>query len=172
MSSYAIARLYGLSQTTVRHYLSKYGLRTIQSERNPAPDRRCLCGERIKGKARKFCSPGCSSRQRSEDGISLWLKGEVSGTDSYGELRDSLRRFLVKEAENKCTLCGWSVPNPFSGKVTLNVDHVDGDSTNNTRSNLVVLCCNCHTLTPTYNNLNRGNGKRYSPGLRQSGSIV
>ena len=49
----------------------------------------------------------------------------------------------------KCTICGnngvW-----MDQPLTLQLDHIDGDSTNNELSNLRLLCPNCHTQTETY----------------------
>lgn len=35
-------------------------------------------------------------------------------------------------------------------KIPLEIEHVDGDRTNNELANLKLLCCNCHALTPTW----------------------
>ena len=37
----------------------------------------------------------------------------------------------------------------------LELDHIDGNKTNNTLANLRLLCPNCHALTPTYKSKNR-----------------
>lgn len=66
------------------------------------------------------------------------LKGEV--------LKRLLRESGIKEV---CLECGNT--GSHNGKpLTLQVDHFDGDPTNNERSNLRFLCPNCHTQTPTY----------------------
>lgn len=36
---------------------------------------------------------------------------------------------------------------------------IDGDFRNCSEENLTVLCPNCHSLTPTFMSLNRGNGR-------------
>lgn len=36
----------------------------------------------------------------------------------------------------------------------MNVDHIDGDATNNSEDNLQLLCPNCHSLTENYGRLN------------------
>lgn len=72
-----------------------------------------------------------------------------------GELSPSVRKFLLAEANYKCSECGWDKINRSTGTVPLEVDHIDGISTNNERSNLKVLCPNCHSLTPTYKSLNK-----------------
>lgn len=49
--------------------------------------------------------------------------------------------------------------NKFTLQIPLEIDHIDGDSSNNSESNLILLCPNCHSLTKTYKNANKGNGR-------------
>ena len=44
--------------------------------------------------------------------------------------------------ELKCVGCGFVPEHPSQ----LDVDHIDGDSSNNSPDNLQVLCANCHRL--------------------------
>lgn len=65
--------------------------------------------------------------------------------------------------------CGWCEVNPISGKVPIELEHIDGDSNNNSLENLKLLCPNHHSLTPTYKYLNKGKGRhsrreRYNKG--------
>ena len=56
--------------------------------------------------------------------------------------------------EYKCQNCGcdgkWQ-----GGTIALEIDHIDGDNTNNELSNLRYLCPNCHALTETYRGKNK-----------------
>jgi len=36
------------------------------------------------------------------------------------------------------------------------MDHIDGNTENNVKENLRLLCCNCHALTSTYKGKNIG----------------
>ena len=42
-----------------------------------------------------------------------------------------------------------------NGIIALEIDHIDGDNTNNEVSNLRYLCPNCHALTETYRGRNK-----------------
>ena len=55
-------------------------------------------------------------------------------------------KFLLKR-ELKCTICGFEAKN----RIQMDVDHIDGNHTNNDESNLQLLCANCHRLK-TYEN--------------------
>ena len=68
------------------------------------------------------------------------------GDRKVAYLRDRLITSGLKEA--KCEECGlteWrGKPAPFQ------VEHVDGDHTNNMIENLRILCANCHMQTDTW----------------------
>ena len=136
-------------------------------KRKAAPARHCLrCDEVLVRHQKSFCSLTCSSRWRTDARVREWLKGALDGSTAHGDLALPFRRYLIEQCGERCPRCNWSEANPITGKVTLTVDHKDGDSTNNRFGNLEVLCYNCHTLTPTFNQLNRGKGTRYTPGQR------
>jgi len=65
--------------------------------------------------------------------------------------------------------CGWCEVNRYSGNVPVELEHIGGNSENNSLENLKLLCPNHHSLTLTYKALNVGNGrhsrmKRYKEG--------
>jgi hypothetical protein len=67
-----------------------------------------------------------------------------------------LKQRLVKENyfKNECSICGIS---EWNGELLpLELDHVDGDSTNHTIQNLRILCPNCHSQTETFRGKNKG----------------
>lgn len=59
--------------------------------------------------------------------------------------------------------------------ITLELDHIDGDNTNNTVQNLRLLCPNCHSLTDTFRGRNKRQlGRSRSTGVKicACGSII
>jgi len=46
-------------------------------------------------------------------------------------------------------------------RLVLVLDHIDGDSRNNVRENLRMVCPNCDSQLPTYKSKNRGKGRHF-----------
>ena len=61
-----------------------------------------------------------------------------------------LKNKLLKEGifENKCSLCG--IHDWQNKTLNMQLDHIDGDSSNHRLDNLRLLCPNCHAQTDTY----------------------
>lgn len=70
---------------------------------------------------------------------------------------NNLRKRLLAEGikEHKCECCG--LTEWLGESIPLELDHIDGNSDNNTIENLRILCPNCHAKTPTYRGKNKRN---------------
>jgi len=121
--------------------------------------RKCciICGDTLGRYGIKYCNNAvCKARGQhgTLEQIESWLSGKIDASVPAGDTRVNLafwaRNYLLEEADWKCTKCGWNEVHPLTGKPPLEIDHIDGNRLNNTRENLVVLCPNCHALTPTY----------------------
>jgi predicted nucleic acid-binding Zn ribbon protein len=127
------------------------------------------CKKTLINNQRKYCSVSCQHNYEYDLFINAWLAGEIQVSQKDGSVPSKIRKYLFKLHDSKCSCCGWGETNPTSGKVPLEVEHVDGNSQNNSPNNLTLLCPNCHSLTSTYKALNKGKGrhermKRYRDG--------
>lgn len=118
----------------------------------------CLCcGKSLRGKSgKKFCSSKCNKKYDNDAWIESWKKGEKIGCSGKGfSISPTIRRYLFDKYDNKCCKCGWCAINPITGKIPLQIDHLDGDASNNKEDNLELICPNCHSLTPNFMALNK-----------------
>jgi hypothetical protein len=109
----------------------------------------------------KYCSNKCQQDYIYKNVIKEWKVGNDIHTENASfKVSKYIRRYLFEQANNKCTLCGWGEINPTTKKSPLEIDHIDGNCKNNRPENLRLICPNCHSLTPTYRSLNKGNGNK------------
>ena len=66
---------------------------------------------------------------------------------------ENRRRRVFEEQEYKCNKC--SISEWFDHKISLELEHKDGNTSNNARENLEGLCPNCHSITDTWRGRNK-----------------
>ena len=122
---------------------------------------KCLqCDKEISLKAKIYCSILCQQKYKRKSRLIEWLNGSWDGSSSQGASK-IVKDYLLNECGNKCSKCGWNEINQVTNKIPLEVNHIDGDSTNNNVENLEILCPNCHSLTPNYRALNKNSRREY-----------
>lgn len=132
---------------------------------NPKKERAlCKCGcnrevARSITSGGKFFSVQCVRDYEYKRYIDRWLQGLETGNRGHVQVSNHVRRYLLEKHGEKCQRCGWAERNPTTGRVPITVAHVNGDWTDSKEENLELLCPNCHSLTPTYGALNKGNGR-------------
>ena len=80
--------------------------------------------------------------------------GEYQGSNA------SIRSILIESFDLKEECSGCGIVEWQGVKLPLELDHIDGNSTNNRIENLRLLCPNCHAITPTWRGRNVNKGKR------------
>ena len=107
----------------------------------------------------KYCSKKCQQRFQSLVKLEKWKSGEWDGLQYEVAVSSTIRNYLHEKYNNKCSRCGWNTINPYTKKVPLQIEHIDGDYRNNKENNLTLICPNCHSLTPTWGGRNKGKGR-------------
>jgi Zn finger protein HypA/HybF involved in hydrogenase expression len=94
-----------------------------------------------------------STAKSKEVAATKLLDGTYTGSNS------SIRKILREEFDfaDECQNCG--ISEWFGQKIPLELDHINGVSTDNRLENLRLLCPNCHSITPTWRGRNINNGK-------------
>lgn len=110
------------------------------------------CGNEHHAKVkRKYCSVTCQMNYQWKN---ITVPNILIGK---GKCSVSLKRYLAEIRGYECSRCHIS---EWDGeKIVLQLDHIDGNSDDNSLKNLRLMCPNCHSLTPTYKGGNKGNLK-------------
>lgn len=167
LSYEAIGRIYNCSGNTIKKAAKKLGIELQQRRvininetfnKNTGSKSICLNCEkeynRNPAHIGKFCSVKCSTEYKYKQNIKAWKEGKISGTSCYN-CSYFVRKYLFDKYNSKCQLCGWGEINPFTGKIPLQIHHIDGDSCNNNEDNLQLLCPSCHSLTENFGSRNK-----------------
>ena len=105
-----------------------------------------------------YCSNRCQRASERTANVARWLE---SGVGSPGTQRGHyIRLYLLEDQQRNCAICGLATM--WHGvELTLVLDHIDGDSQNNARENLRMICPNCDSQLSTYKSRNRGRGRAW-----------
>lgn len=111
--------------------------------------------------ANTYCSHECSQAAQ----LAKRVAAVEAGTASAGRVK----LYLIEKYGHVCqdVDCAWDMA---KRPIKVELEHINGDSTDNRLENCKLLCPNCHSLTPTYKAKNKGNGRaerraRYKAGL-------
>lgn len=163
-----IGRMYGCTGNNIKKAAYRLGIK-IPKRREVNPNETfgkgtaktgiCKnCGNEFilyKGTGGKYCSAKCQSEYQQEEWIKKWKNGEKDGLVGGYIVSKHIRTYLFNKNNCKCEKCGWGVVNEYTGKVPLQIHHIDGDCKNNKEENLQLLCPNCHSLTENFGSRNK-----------------
>ena len=101
-----------------------------------------ICGikfYKFQSKGKKYCTQKCS-------GLAARLRIKADFTING---KGNHKKVLLQERGHKCEKC--KNTNWLGIPISLQLEHKDGNHNNNEKTNLELLCPNCHSQTLTYN---------------------
>ena len=103
--------------------------------------------------AGRVVSRGPADKDKWKENIKqAWLEKYIA--TPFEQLgMENRRRRVFEEQNHSCNKCGISEWQGF--KICLELEHKDGNNTNNSRENLEGLCPNCHSITDTWRGRNK-----------------
>ena len=120
----------------------------------------CLsCGQIVtkSNTAGRYCSNACQNKHARDK------KVEANCASAK-----TMKIYLIETSGYRCSECGIDSWN--NKPISLELEHKNGNSSDNSLENVCLLCPNCHSQTSTYKVKNKGNGRhsrrmRYQAGL-------
>lgn len=110
-----------------------------------------VCGNHRGKSNQKYCSRECNEIDKHNLTVNRIQQGQVSE-------RPTIKRALIKIRGYACEVC---FNNEWLGQsIPIELDHINGDPSNNLPDNLRLICPNCHALTPTAKGRNKGSGRK------------
>lgn len=114
--------------------------------------KKCIeCEKVLVNKKSKFCSSECFNKNIFKQGMERYEKGLVIE-------RAVMKRYFLVSNPYECTIC--HISEWIDKPISLHLDHIDGNPSNNNPNNLRLLCPNCHSQTPFYGAKNKGSGRK------------
>lgn len=122
-------------------------------------EKQCLyCSQPIPNR-NVYCDNKCQAKHQDQNRHEKLLSGKVVELGTPATVDRVGKRYLIKHYGEKCMECGWCEVNPHTGKIPVELNHIDGDPENNNVENLELLCPNHHALTEFHKS--RGKGRKW-----------
>ena len=154
-----IGEIYGTSGVWIRRKALQLGIQLKISE---SKKYYCLnCDKEIKkmSKTPRYCNNKCQGDYKRKNNIEYWLNNQ----DKFSNIlinhsKSYIKYYLEGEQEKKCKICGCN--SVWNNKPMVFVlDHIDGNASNNIKSNLRLICHNCDSQLPTYKSKNKNSAR-------------
>jgi hypothetical protein len=164
-----IGRRYGVSDAYIKKVCQKLDIKLVK--RNNLPPnwvphnkgkgiKKCLCCKddfiSTHSKA-KFCSKSCEVNFKTKTKYEYYLNNQEEFSKPIS--MRFIKQHILKEQNNCCDICG--IENVWNNKhIVLILDHINGDASDNKRSNLRLICPNCDSQLDTYKSKNKNSARK------------
>lgn len=98
-----------------------------------------------------------ASAPKSTKAKMAWNKGIVTAEFTING-KGQHKKVLINERGHICENC--KLTKWLELPIPLELEHIDGNNKNNIKENLLLLCPNCHSLTPTYRGRGTNTGRK------------
>ncbi len=128
----------------------------------------CLNCRKEITRGNKYCDNRCKGEYEYKQYIERWKSGKETGSSGTDGISARVRRYMFEKSDYCCQnedcKCNWR--NPYTGLSILQLHHINGDSSDNSESNLQVLCPNCHAMTENFGSRNENSSRIYRKSYR------
>jgi hypothetical protein len=165
-----IGRIYSVSDTYIKKIANKLGISLNKRKTFPEGYKPHNYGNIKKhnckncdkefvpyNKKHIFCSTICDNEHK----VFKKYEDYIENQEKYCYDREMrfVKKHILNEQNNICDIC--DIKNMWNGKELIFVlDHIDGNSSNNMRNNLRLVCHNCDSQLDTYKSKNKNSARK------------
>ncbi len=113
-----------------------------------------FCSEPLDSPGKKYCNSQCCGKQKRKE-----TREKIENNEYDSDDNKILKSHIIEMFDHECSICG--IEEWRGEPVPLVLDHISGNASDNSVSNLRLVCGNCNMQLPTFTSKNKGNGRHW-----------